>query len=195
LDSPLGERQQRLFLRGDGSDGIHHRHLIVELGVAQGDRGLVGQDHQKPALILGREVWCPDSKTSTPRIPSSSLRARYSPLSTHRSRGRAEDGQKHPLRVRGRRVAVAQVERFAAACGPPRAGDEVLKTGVLGVDVLLAATARISHFSLVVQPHRASVEVSAREARFTTDRSTRSRSRVEPISRLISRMRVMSSAR
>ena len=47
LHPASGKRQQRLLLGGDRADGVHHRHLVIELRVPEGHRGLVGQDRRQ----------------------------------------------------------------------------------------------------------------------------------------------------
>jgi hypothetical protein len=48
--------EQGLLLGGQGADGVHHRHLVVQLRVAQGHGGLIRQDRGDFALGLVGEV-------------------------------------------------------------------------------------------------------------------------------------------
>ncbi len=76
LDPPAGQREQRLLAGRQGAQRVHHRHLVVELRVAQGDAGLVGQDRGDLPLGLAGEFGRADSKSRTPSTPSSSFSGR-----------------------------------------------------------------------------------------------------------------------
>ena len=70
-----------------------------------------------------------------------------------------EDGDEHPFGVRPRLLPVAEIERLTPAGGPFGARHQILQSGVLGVDRILARDRPDLALALVVQRDRAAVEV------------------------------------
>ncbi len=132
---------------------------MVELRVAQGDAGLVGQDRGDLPLGLAREVGGRRLEEEHAEHSLLVLQRQVEPAS-HLVRHQVlpEDGDEEPLRVGRRILAVGEVEGLTPSRRPLRAGDEVAEPGVVGVHLLLPRHGPDVARALLVKPHGAAIE-------------------------------------
>ncbi len=151
--------QQGALAGGERPERIHHRDLMVELRVPQGDRGLVGEDQGQLPLGRPRKVGCLGFEEQHPEhallVPQREVEGALDliPLQI-----RGEEVDEQSLRIGGGLLPPAQVERLAPAGGPLRTGHQVAQLGILRVHLLLSGHRSDLAFALVVHRDGAAIE-------------------------------------
>ena len=187
LHAASRQLQQRALAGRQRAESVHHRDLMVELGVPEGDSGLVGENRSQLSLGVPGKVSRLGFEEHHPQnallVPQREIEGALDLISLQIG---SEEGDEQSLRVGGGRLPLGSEERLPPAGGPLRTGHEVAQLGILGVHLLLPGHRSDLAFALVVHRDRAAIEGEGTAARLTTVWRTRSRSRVAVISRLIS---------
>ncbi len=132
---------------------------MVELGIAESDRGLVGKDGGDFPLHRRDELGLRGLEQQDPQHTRLVLEGQVqAALNIVRLEIRAEHRHEHPFGVRSRVAPIRQIERLAVAGCPLRPGDQILELGVFGIDLLLTRDRPDLTATLVEYPHGAAVE-------------------------------------